>query len=106
VRPLGVTSLRRAAALPDVPTIHESGLKDFEVNVWQGIVAPARTSAGIVAQLNREIARILQAPETRERLAAQGLEASASTPERFSAYIASEYAKWSKVIRHAGITAE
>ena len=106
VRPLGVTSLRRAAALPEVPTIHESGLKNFEVNVWQGIVAPARTAPAIVAQLNREITKILQTPETRERLASQGLEAAADTPERFGAYIAAEFAKWSKVVRHAGITAE
>jgi tripartite-type tricarboxylate transporter receptor subunit TctC len=106
VRPLGVTALQRAATLPDVPTINESGLKGYEVSVWQGIVAPARTPAGIVAELNRQIVKILQTAETRERLAAQGLEAAPNTPEQFHAYIGSEYAKWAKVIRHAGITAE
>lgn len=106
LRALGVTSLRRAASLPELPTISESGLKGYEVTVWQGMLAPARTPQPVIAQLNREIAKILQAPEMRERLAAQGLESAANTPEQFGAYIATEAAKWAKVIKHAGITAD
>lgn len=104
LRPLGVTSLQRAASLPEVPTISESGLKGYEVTVWQGIVAPARTPQAIIAQLNRQISAILQIPDTRERLAAQGLEPAANKPEQFGAYIATEVVKWGKVIKHAGIT--
>jgi tripartite-type tricarboxylate transporter receptor subunit TctC len=106
LRALGVTSLKRAASLPDVPTISEAGLKGYEMVVWQGILAPARTPQPIVAQLNREVAKILQARETRERLAAQGLEPAGGTPQEFGAYIAAEVAKWAKVIRHAAITLE
>jgi len=104
LRALGVTSLKRAASLPEVPTISEAGLNGYELTVWQGIVAPARTPQPIVAQLNRQIAEILERLETRERLAAQGLESAANKPEEFRAFIASEVAKWTKVIRDAGIT--
>lgn len=89
-----------------MPTISESGLKGYEVTVWQGIVAPAGTPPSIIAQLNSQIAKILLAPEMRERLAAQGLEPAANQPEQFGAQIAADAAKWAKVIRHAGITAD
>ena len=103
LRALGVTSLQRAPSLPELPTISEAGLKGYEITVWQGMVAPAGTPQPVIAQLNRQIASILQAPETRERLAAQGLESAASTPEQFGAHIAAEVAKWTKVIKQAGI---
>jgi tripartite-type tricarboxylate transporter receptor subunit TctC len=106
LRPLGVTSLTRAASLPELPTISESGLKGYEVTVWQGMLAPAGTPRTVVGQLNAQIAKILRAPATRERLAAQGLEAAASTPDEFSAYIATEVVKWGKVIKQAGMTAD
>ena len=106
LRPLGVTSLQRAASLPDLPTISESGLKGYELSVWQGIVAPAGTPPPIIALLNGHIAKILQAPDTRERLATQGLDPAANTPEQFGAYIAAEVAKWTRVIKQAGITAD
>jgi tripartite-type tricarboxylate transporter receptor subunit TctC len=104
LRALGVTSLTRAASLPDVPTISEAGLKGYEMSVWQGLVAPAKTPEAIVTRLNREVVAILQMPETRQRLAAQGLEPIGGTSGRFGAYIAAEFAKWGNVIRHAGIT--
>lgn len=106
LRALGVTSVKRAASLPDVPTISEAGLKGYEMVVWQGILAPARTPQPIVARLNSEVVKILQTRETRERLAAQGLEPVGGTPAEFHAYIAAEVAKWAKVIKHAGITPE
>jgi tripartite-type tricarboxylate transporter receptor subunit TctC len=103
---LGVTGPQRAASLPDVPTISEAGVKGYEVTVWQGIVAPAKTPPAIIEKLNREIVRILQSAETRDRLAGQGLESAANQPEQFRAYIASEVAKWSSVIKSAGIIPE
>jgi tripartite-type tricarboxylate transporter receptor subunit TctC len=106
LRALGVTSLQRAASLPDLPTISESGLKGYEVTVWQGMLAPAGTPRPVIEQLNRQIAKILQTPETRERLAAQGMESAAGKPEEFAAYIATEVVKWGKVIKQAGMTAD
>ena len=106
LRALGVTSVQRAAALPDTPTIGESGLLVYDVSVWMGIVAPAGTPPEIVARIHREIARIVQSPDIRERLAAQGLEAATNTPAEFSAYIEAEVAKWGRVIRQAGVTAD
>ena len=106
LRALGVTSVQRAAALPDTPTIGESGLRGYDVSVWMGILAPAGTPPEIVARIHREIARIVQSPDIRERLAAQGLEAATNTPAEFSAYIEAEVAKWGRVIRQAGVTAD
>src|SRR5262245_19949398 len=77
LRALGVTSLKRAASLPEVPTINEAGLKGYEVDVWQGMVAPARTPESVIAELNRQITKILQAQDMRERFAGQGLEPAA-----------------------------
>ena len=106
LRPLGVTSLERTALLPEIASISESGLKGYDVSVWQGIVAPAGTPQPIIVQLNREIAKIMDTPEIRDRLAAQGLEALSTTPERFGAYIASELTKWTALIRKVGVTAD
>jgi tripartite-type tricarboxylate transporter receptor subunit TctC len=106
LRALGVTSLKRAVSLPDVPTISEAALKGYEMIVWQGLLAPANTPGAIVTRVNREVVKILEMPDTRARLAAQGLEPVGGTPEQFAAYIGSEVTKWSKVIKHAGITAE
>jgi tripartite-type tricarboxylate transporter receptor subunit TctC len=106
LRALGVTTLKRASALPEVPTISESGLRGYDVSVWMGVVAPAGTPPAVVAQLNRQIAGILQTPEIRERLAVQGLEAVSNSPAEFASYIAAEVAKWAKVIRQAGVVAD
>ena len=103
LRALGVTSLQRAGSLPELPTISEAGLKGYEVTVWQGIVAPAGTPQSIVGELNAHITRILKTADMRERFAVQGLEAAPGTPAQFGAYIAAEVAKWTKVIRQAGI---
>ena len=106
LRALGVTSLKRAAALPEVPTISESGLRGYDVSVWMGIVAPAATPSPMIAQLNRQIAAILQSPDIRERLAVQGLEAVSDSPAEFGTYIASEVRKWAAVIKQAGVVAD
>lgn len=106
LRALGMTATQRSAALPDVPTISESGLRGYDVSVWMGMVAPAGTPPAVIAQLNRQIAAILKTPEVRDKLGAQGLEAVTDTPAEFTAYIAAEVPKWAKVIRQAGIVAD
>ena len=106
LRALGVTSLKRAAALPDLPAISEAGLRGYDVSVWMGIVAPAGTPPAIIAQLNRQIAALLQSPDIRERLAVQGLEAASNSPAEFGSYIASEVRKWAVVIKQAGVVAD
>ena len=106
LRALGVTSLKRAPSLPDVPTIDESGLKGYEVSVWQGFVAPAKTADAVITKLNTQIRSIVLSAENRERFAAQGLDAAVNEPAQFRDYIAADTAKWAKVIRHAGIQPE
>jgi tripartite-type tricarboxylate transporter receptor subunit TctC len=101
LRPLGVTSSKRSAVAPDVPTIAES-LPGYEVDNWYGLLAPAGTPKEIVNKLNRDIVKVLQMPEVKERLDSQGIEALSSTPEQFAAYIKSETVKWAKVIKDSG----
>ena len=100
---LAVSTRTRSEAAPAVPTIAETGLADYEVSGWYGVVAPARTPVSIVRRLNAEIVTQLQRGDVRERLAANGAEVVASSPEQFTAYIAGELAKWEKVIKAAGI---
>jgi tripartite-type tricarboxylate transporter receptor subunit TctC len=99
--PLGVTSSKRSAVAPDVPTIAES-LPGYEVENWYGVLVPARTPKEVVNKLNREVTKVLQMPDVKERLFNQGLETLTSTPEQFAAYIKSETAKWAKVIKESG----
>jgi tripartite-type tricarboxylate transporter receptor subunit TctC len=101
-----VTTLRRAAAVPDLPTIAEAGVPGYEVDPWYGVIAPAGTPRVIIDRLNAAFARALAAPDVKEKFMLQGLEPHASTPTEFSALIAKEIVKWSKVVRDAGIKAE
>ena len=101
LRALAVTSDKRLAQLPDVPTMAEAGFPGFEVSSWQGLLAPARTPPLIVSKLHREISRILALPEVRERFAAVAAEPVGSSPTEFRAYIQSEIAKWSAVAKRA-----
>jgi tripartite-type tricarboxylate transporter receptor subunit TctC len=103
VRALGVSSLKRSPAAPELPTLNESGLPGYEVVNWMGFITVAKTPHDIVARLSSEIRAILQLPDIRERLLKQGLEPAGNTPDEFDAYIKSEIAKWSKVVRAAGI---
>ena len=102
LRALAVTSSQRAAALPDVPTIAESGLPGYEASSWFGLLAPAGTPADIVAKINGEVARWLASPEAKEKLLAQGANAAGGTPEDFVRHIAAETAKWQKVVKESG----
>ena len=106
LRAIAVTGLKRHPALPEVPTVAESGVPGFEVSSWQGVLAPAGTPREVVARLNTEAVRALGQPDVREWLQAQGYEVIGSTPEAFGAHIASEVARWGKVIRTAGIKAD
>jgi tripartite-type tricarboxylate transporter receptor subunit TctC len=104
LRALGVTSAKRAAGLPEVPTIAEAGLPGYEAIQWYALFAPAGTSREIVGRMHAEVARALQLPELRERLAADGAEAGGMPPEAFVAFVRNEIEKWSRVVREAKLT--
>jgi tripartite-type tricarboxylate transporter receptor subunit TctC len=106
LRGLAVTSAKRNPALPEVPTVAESGFKDFDANGWLGILVPNGTPPAVVARLNTEISKVMQNPEVRKTLIAQGVEARTSTPEEFGAMLKSEQAKWHKIVESAGIKPE
>ena len=103
LRALGVTSAKRNAAAPDVPTIAESGVPRFEVLNWQGLVVPVKTPQAIVARLNKDVIAALALPGMSESLAAQGLDAAAGPPEVFGKLIASEIATYKKLVQATGI---
>jgi tripartite-type tricarboxylate transporter receptor subunit TctC len=106
LRALALVAPQRSAALPDIPTVAEAGLRDFEVTTWYGILAPAGTPRPIVARLNAEIVRVMHAPEVKERLASMATDPVTSTPEEFADYIKKEIAKWGDVVRKAGLKAD
>lgn len=103
LRALAVTSARRSAIAPDIPTVDESGLPGFEVTAWYGVSAPARTPRAIIDRLNGEMVRALKNPDLREKLLAVGAEPAGTTPEEYTAHVQNEIGKWGKVIRAAGI---
>ncbi|NUA27900.1 tripartite tricarboxylate transporter substrate binding protein [Cupriavidus basilensis] len=105
LKALAVTTPKRATALPDIPTVAESGLPGYAFESWFGVLAPAGTPKEIVAALNGEIAKALAAPEVRERLSVQGAEARTSTPQEFERYIKAEIAKLAPVVRQSGVQA-
>lgn len=102
LRAVAVAANKRLAQLPNVPTMAEAGLPDFEVSSWNGLFAPAKTPPEIVARLHAEAVKALATPDLREKLNAQGAEAVGSTPEEFRAYIRAEIEKWGKVVRASG----
>jgi tripartite-type tricarboxylate transporter receptor subunit TctC len=106
LRGLAVTSLKRSPALPDVPTVAESGFMDFEAIGWLGILAPNGTPPAVIARLNAEIAKLMQSAEVRKQLLAQGVEARSSTPDEFAALLRNETTKWHGIVKSAGIKPE
>jgi tripartite-type tricarboxylate transporter receptor subunit TctC len=106
VRALGVTSPRRSAALPDVPTIAESGLVGFDVANWLGVLAPAGTPKEVIARLNAEIKTAMADPEMQRQLVAVGIDPAYSTPEAFAELIRADIAKWAKVVKASGARAD
>jgi tripartite-type tricarboxylate transporter receptor subunit TctC len=106
VRMLAVLSAAREPAFPNVPTMKEAGLAGLEVETWYGIVAPAGTSARIVAKWNAELNQLLTLPEIREALARQGMAPAGGPPERLATLISQELARWTRVVKAAGIAAD
>jgi tripartite-type tricarboxylate transporter receptor subunit TctC len=106
LRALGVGSAQRIAALPDVPTIAEAGVPRYEANSWWGIAGPAATPPAIIKLLNAETSAILAAPDIRKWFTSQGAEAAAMSPPEFQKWVAAEIAKWSRVVKDAGLRAE
>ena len=102
LRPIAVAAPRRLALLPDVPTMAEAGLPDFEVSGWSGLFAPSKTPPAVLARLNQATVKVLTSPEVRNQFLGQGAEPVGSTPEEFRAYIAAEIEKWGRVIRESG----
>ncbi len=105
IRGLAVTTLRRSAVLPELPTIAESGLPGYEADNWYGVVTTSGTPRAIIDWLNAEIVRALLSADVKQLLFTQGLEVHTSTPQEFGAYQKSEFDKWAKVIKDAGISA-
>jgi tripartite-type tricarboxylate transporter receptor subunit TctC len=103
LRALAVTSLRRSSAVPELPTIAESGYPGFEVTVWTGLLAPARTPATIVRKLHLETVKALALPDLRVKLADLGMEGLGNSPDEFAAAIKSEIPRWAKLIKESGI---
>lgn len=106
LKALGVSTARRTLVLPDVPTLQEAGVKNYDNGLWTGVLAPAGTPKDIVARLHGEIAKVLELPDVQAALAKQGAQAQASTPEHFGAYIKGELAQWAKVVKAAGVRLE
>jgi len=104
VRVLAVTSARRSAAAPELPTVQEAGLPGYDATIWFGIVAPAHTPAAIVHRLSDEIKKVLGRPEIRERFST--VDVTPSTPEEFAAFIQGEIPKWRKIFQTAKIEPE
>jgi tripartite-type tricarboxylate transporter receptor subunit TctC len=106
LRALGVTTAVRSPVLPDVPTIAEAGVADYDTGVWWGVLAPAGLAADVKAKLARDCAEVVKAPAVVERLSALGATPSGSTPEAFAEFIRAEHEKWGPVITTAGIKSE
>jgi tripartite-type tricarboxylate transporter receptor subunit TctC len=106
LRAYGVSTARRSAAAPDIPTIAEAGVAGYELASWQGFLVPAGTPTAAIAKLNREIVAILRLPEVRDPLTALGFEVAGSTPEAFDAELKSGALRWAKLVRQSGAKIE
>ena len=106
LRALAVTSKTRSAAVPEIPTVAELGYPEFEASSWFGLLGPAELPREIVLKLQSEVVRALKVPELRAKLVQQGADPVGSTPEEFAAYMRAETAKWAKVVKASGATAQ
>ena len=106
LRALAVTGEKRTAAAPELPTVIEAGVPGYVVISWFGVLAPAATPREIILRLNADIARTMAAPDVRDRLAGEGAEPTVGTPEQLGAFIKTDIAQWTKVIKNAGIVPE
>jgi tripartite-type tricarboxylate transporter receptor subunit TctC len=106
LRALAVTGAKRAVAVPDIPTVDESGVPGFNVTAWYGVSAPARTPRPVIDRLNAEFVRAIKSPDLRDKLVAAGADPAGTTPEQYTAFVQDEITKWAKVIKAAGIKGE
>ena len=106
LKALAVTTAKRAAGVPELPTVAESGLPGYEATAWFGVLAPAATPPQIIARLNAAIVKIAHAREMQERLPAEGADAVGNTPEQFAQIIRNDIAKWAKVVKASGARAD
>jgi tripartite-type tricarboxylate transporter receptor subunit TctC len=104
IRAIGITSVARSPAQPEVPTVIEQGIKDFEITAWFGFMAPAGTPKPIVDQLSKNVATVLATPDVNKRISDTATEVIGSTPAFYAAFIKSETAKWKEVIIKAKMT--
>ena len=106
LRALAITTSKRSAALPDVPTVDEAGVPGYQVGVWFGVVAPAATPKEVVAKLNAEINRVIALPDVKERFGQAGIDIVGGAPEIFGAHVREQVATWGKVVRDANIKSD
>jgi tripartite-type tricarboxylate transporter receptor subunit TctC len=102
VRALAVTTLKRTAALPDIPTMDEAGLPGFEATTWHGLVAPAGTPPDIIDTLHRAVVETLKDASVQQKLTALGVDVAPDSPDEFAAYIKAEIPKWAAIIKASG----
>lgn len=103
MRALGVSSLKRMSVLPEIPTLHEAGVKDFEALQWHGFFVPMKVPPTVVSRIHTEIVKSLAAPELKDRLTVEGAEVVGSTPTEFAVFFRAEIKKWSEVAQRAGV---
>jgi tripartite-type tricarboxylate transporter receptor subunit TctC len=106
VKALAVTSPARSAAVPEIPTVSEAGLRGYEMTIWFGALAPAQLPKDLAERLSSDLSRALKSPDIAQRLSSQGLDLEGSRPEQFDAFLRKELAKWNKVIKAANIKAD
>lgn len=106
MRALAVTTAKRSALVPDLPSMEEAGVPNFDLNSWNGVFAPAGTPPEVISRLNAELVRMVARPEVKEKLAQIGFDAFTSTPAELDAFVRSELVKWAKLVKDAGIEAE
>jgi tripartite-type tricarboxylate transporter receptor subunit TctC len=106
LRAIGVSRAKRSSVLPDVPTVAEAGVKNFEAIEWNGVMLPAGTPAPIVKRVHQAVTKALAVPAIQERIIAVGAEVVASSPEEFAAFLKREFVSWAKVVKEVGITVE
>jgi len=104
LQPVAVTSAKRASAFPNIPTISEAGFKDFDVNPWFGLFAPAKVPANVVRKINADINELLKTKEVQEKFAAQGADVYITSPAQFATVLHADIAKWGEVVKASGAT--
>jgi len=105
MRPLAVSTAERVAVVPDVPTLREAGLRDYEHSTWYGLFVPARTPRPVVERLNDSVRKIVTSDDVKQKFNPQGVEPASNSPEEFRTFLTAEIAKWAKVVRSAGLRA-